>query len=161
MKKLNVTIIFLTLSFFLQGCATTSRDKILQGMFVAGTVGTVYGLSKESDRQANAALYGGLAAATAGVVGLMLENPDTEVKRLREEVSYLKNQRELKDETKLVAKSPAIFNGQIPEKYRGMINPGEWKVYEVDQWEEESENRLRHVDRVMELRPPSLVPLGK
>ena len=39
-----------------------------------------------------------------------------------------------------------------------MINPGEWKIYALDQWIEDSENKLIHQDKMMELIPPSLIP---
>lgn len=157
MKNKRCIIIVLGV-LHLTGCATSSRERILQGMFVAGTVGALYGLSKDSDRTANAALYGSAAAATAGVVGLMMDNPDTETKRLREEVEYLKRQQEVFDAGKVVSSSPATFGGQIPDKYKQMIRPGEWRVYDVDQWQEDGENRLIHQDKIMEMIPPSLIP---
>ena len=40
-----------------------------------------------------------------------------------------------------------------------MINPGEWKIYALDQWIEAGENQLIHQDKIMELIPPSLVPV--
>ncbi len=70
------------------GCASTNRQKTLQAMAVAGVAGIAYGLSKNSRREENAALYGGVGAATAGALGLYVWNSDQELERFKKGSSW-------------------------------------------------------------------------
>ncbi len=127
-------------------------------MALAGSAGVAYGYSQSDYKGTQAALYGSLAAAIAAVTTLYFEDPDKEEIKLRNEVKSLKAKLDQINEPKLIGMQPAIIGARIPEKYKSLIQPGEWRVYEMDEWVEESENRIIHQDKVMELVPPSLNP---
>lgn len=140
------------------GCAHTPKEKVFQNMLIAGATGVVLGQQKEDYKTTYSTMYGGVAAAVAGAVTLYLNDPDKESEKLREEIRVLKTQMDQIGEPRLATQTPATFGAKVPSKYRSMINPGEWRVYEINQWVEDGENRLLHQDKIMELIPPSLKP---
>lgn len=140
------------------GCASTNRVKTLQSMAVAGALGAAYGLSRPTYPEQNAALFGGLAAAVTGAVGLLIWDSDSEAMRLRSEAQALSEELDRVRAPRRILESPATFGAKIPAKYRSLVQPGSWRVSEIDQWVEDGENRLIHQGLVMELIPPSLNP---
>lgn len=140
------------------GCATTTSGKVYQNMALAGAAGAIYGSTQQDYKTTQAVLYGSLAAAIAAATTIYFEDPDKEQIRLRNELKSLKAKLDQINEPKLVGVEPATFGARIPAKYKNMIQPGEWKVFELDQWVEDGDNRLIHQDKVMELTPPSLKP---
>ena len=142
----------------LTGCASTNRIKTLQSMAVAGALGAAYGLSRPAYTEQNAALFGGLAAAVTGAVGLLIWDSDSEAMRLRTETQALSEELDRIRAPRRILESPATFGAKIPAKYRSLVQPGSWRVSEIDQWIEDGENRLIHQGLIMELIPPSLNP---
>jgi hypothetical protein len=140
------------------GCATTNSGKTLQTMAIAGAAGVLYGLSRAEHREQNAALYGGLAAASAGAAGLLIWNTDHESERYRKEAQIVSEELDRIRAPRRILESPATFGAKIPPKYRSLVQPGSWRVSEIDQWIEDGENRLIHQGLIMELVPPSLNP---
>ena len=152
----------MALSFFAAAsCAHTTKEKVFQNMLIAGATGVLIGQQKENYKTTHSIMYGGVAAAVAGAVTLYMNDPDKESEKLREEIRVLKTQMDQIGEPWLATKTPATFGAKVPDKYRSMINPGEWRVYEINQWIEDGENRLIHQDKIMELIPPSLKPSSK
>jgi hypothetical protein len=145
---------------FSTACATTNRQKTIQAMAIAGATGIAYGLSRQTQPQQNAALYGGLGAAAAGFAGLYVWNSDSEADRLREQAELMAEDLDRLRSPKRIFESPATFGAKIPAKYKSLIQPGSWRVSEIDQWVEDGDNRLIHQGLVMELVPPSLKPSG-
>lgn len=142
----------------LTGCASTNRGKTLQAMAAAGLAGALYGASRPEAKNQNAALFAGVGAAGAGVFGLHQWDSEQESERLRREAQNAVEEIERLRAPKRLAESPATFGAKIPEKYRSLIQPGAWRVSEIDQWVEDGENRLIHQDLIMELVPPTLNP---
>lgn len=143
------------LSLF-SGCATSYRGKIYEAMALGGVAGGLYGHSKPESKDANALLWASAGAAVGAALSVYFLDPEeanealkTENARLREDLNRIENKR-------VTAETTGIFGAKIPAKYRHLINPGEWKVTQIDLWVEDGENRLIHQDQVMELIPPSL-----
>lgn len=151
-------LILISTISFLAGCASTSTERVYRNMILAGTAGAVYGSSRPEYKGTQAALYGSAAATIAAALTLYLEGPDKQEIKLRQEVESLKAKLDQFTEPKVVTQGPATFGARIPEKYRSLVNPGEWKVYAVDEWNEDGDNRLVHSDKAIELIPPTLVP---
>ena len=151
--KTSVLVIALMI---LNSCATTPREKILQNMFIGATAGLAIGLSKPENKSANALLYSGITASTIGAVSVYLSSIDQTESQLKAENKKLKDDLEAIQSPKTIYQSPAMFNSKIPDKYKKLIQPGEWRISEIDQWFEDSENRIIHQDKIMELIPPSL-----
>ena len=143
------------------GCAHTTKEKVFQNMIIAGVTGAIIGQQKEDYKTTHSIMYGGVAAAVAGTVTLYINDPDKESEKLREEIRVLRTQMDQIGEPRLATQTPATFGAKVPDRYRSMINPGEWRVYEINQWIEDGENRLIHQDKIMELIPPSLKPSSK
>ncbi|QDK37923.1 hypothetical protein [Bdellovibrio sp. NC01] len=154
---MKILILISTIAF-LSGCATTSTEKVYQNMILAGTAGAIYGATKPEYKTTQSVMYGAVGAAVAAAVTLYFEGPDKEEIKLRQEVQSLKARLDQFTEPKVISQGPATFGARIPEKYRAMVNPGEWKVYSMDEWVDDGENRIVHQDKAMELIPPSLIP---
>lgn len=139
------------------GC-TTTKEKVFRDMALAGAAGLALGQNEDRYKNANSLLYASSFAAGAAVISLFINDPDKETERLRAEKSRLQADLDQAFNPTLTSELPGTLNGKIPEKYKGLIQPGEWKVYALDQWIEDGENRLIHQDKIMELIPPSLKP---
>ncbi|WP_413942690.1 hypothetical protein [Bdellovibrio sp. HCB-162] len=161
-KDLAMTVSRKLVSIFsaliLSGCAHTVKEKVFQNMLIAGAAGVAVGQSREEYKGTYSVMYGGIAAATASALTLYFNDPDKENQRLRDEAALLRKQMDSFTEPKLTGVTPATFGAKVPDKYKGMINPGEWRIYEIDRWVEDAENRMIHQDKVMELIPPTLSP---
>jgi len=160
-RCLTRAILALGFSAIATGCASSTKGRVFQNMLIAGATGVLMGQQKEDYKTTYSTMYGGVAAAVAGAVTLYMNDPDKEADKLREEIRVLKTQMDQIGEPRLATQTPATFGAQVPNKYRAMINPGEWRVYEINQWVEDGENRLLHQDKIMELIPPSLKPNSK
>ena len=150
-------------AFTLCSCSTfeklNSRDKTLSLIGIGAATGGIYGASREDYKTQNALMWGGVLATVAAVVGVLKYDQTKEVELLKQEKKLLIEKSE--PQQKRVAERPATFSAKIPDKYKKLIQPGEWKVFEIDQWIEDGENRLVHQDQIMELTPPSLSPQSK
>lgn len=123
---------------------------------MAGAAGVLVGQSRTDYKATYSSLYGGVSAAVAAALTVYLDDPDKEVERLRSEIRMLSGAADTFEKGQVTHQSPATFGAKVPEKYRGLIDPGEWRVYQIDRWREDGENRLVHESAVMELSPPSL-----
>ncbi len=156
MEFLRAGLIVLV-SFELLGCGTLNyKERVWRNMAVAGAAGVMVGQSRSDYKATYSALYGGLGAALAAAVTIYMDDPDRDVERLRSEIRMLSGQAETFERSQMTHQTPATFGAKVPEKYRGLISPGEWRVYQIDRWREDGENRLIHETSIMELVPPSL-----
>ena len=153
--------VFILASLALSGCATSTKMKVLSSMAGAAALGGIYGLSRPEAKSQNALLWAGVGSAVAGAVAVSLSDPDKEAERLRQETIRLREELEMLNSPRVEKQTTGLFGAKVPEKYRSLINPGEWRVSRIDQWIEDDENRLIHQDLVMELIPPSLNPISR
>lgn len=145
--------ILLILTMGLMSCASSTKNRIYQNMLIASATGVVMGQSRDEYKSTYSTMYAGVGAALAALVTLYFEDPDREAEKLRGELKLLSGANEA---AKITHQTPATFGAPVPEKYKRLINPGEWRLYEVDRWEEVGESQIQHVDKVIELTPPSL-----
>ncbi len=155
---IRTTVALVSIALGLTSCATTQTQKILRDMAIAGAVGIAVAQTRSENKMAYGLMYGGLSAAGAGAAGLYIHNPEGRSEKLENENAEMKRKLDEAFAPKLESKSPGTMGGKIPDKYKRLVNPGEWRVYAIDQWMEDGENRLVHQDKIMELVPPSLVP---
>lgn len=161
MQRLNLFIHLALASLLLTtGCATSQKGKIAEWSVIGASLGGAYGFSKNDYKNQNAALFSALGALTGIAASLYFHDPDKKIDQLEIENTNFKRDLEVLQSPKVIIESPATFNTKIPDKYKKLINPGEWRVTEIDQWSEESENRLIHQDKIMELIPPTLNPVA-
>ncbi len=144
--------------FLLSSCATTPKEKIIQHILIGTAIGFIAGQSRDQNKLANGIMFAGAAGTASGLASVYYSDLDTESKRIKEENQKMKVELEKAFSPELVHQTSGMMNSKIPDKYKSMINPGEWKVYSLDQWIEDGENRLIHQDKMMELIPPTLRP---
>lgn len=151
-------IIFALALLFNASCATSQKGKIVEGAIIGAVIGGAYGASRPDYQDKNAMMFGAMGAAIGAVALAYHLDPDKHSEQLKAENTKLKKELDLISNPKVIFESPATFNSKIPDKYKKLVNPGEWRISEIDQWLEEGENRLIHQDKIMELIPPSLQP---
>jgi hypothetical protein len=150
---------FLILSF--NGCAITSvKNRLYRDMALGAVVGAIAAQQKNENKQAYTAMYSGIGSALGAIISVNLNDPDSENLKLKNQVAKFEADLEASLRPKLEFTSSGMMNSKIPDKYKTMINPGEWRVYRLDQWVEDGENRIIHQDKMMELTPPSLKPMA-
>ena len=156
LKKNN--LIFLTM-FFVFSCAMTPKEKILKNMLIGAATGIAIGQMKSENKMGYSLLYAGAISSIAGAGSVWYSDLDEDSERLIKENQKLKTEMARIFQPSLKFETTGMMNSKVPEKYKSMINPGEWKIYSLDQWIEAGENQLIHQDKMMELIPPSLVPV--
>lgn len=149
---------FLLATIYFVSCASTPREVIMRNIIIGAVAGYAVGSQRKENQNAYGLLYSGIAGTAAGLATTYLSNTDSENERLLAENKKLKGDLEKVYSPSLVYEGNGMMNAKVPEKYKAMIQPGEWKIYAYDQWVEDGDNRLIHQDKIMELIPPSLVP---
>ncbi|WP_374035774.1 hypothetical protein ACES2I_08815 [Bdellovibrio bacteriovorus] len=159
MMKCKLIYLFFVSVLMFSGCSSlNTKERVWRNMAIAGAAGVLVGQSRSEYKSTYSTMYGGVAAATAAALTVYFDDSDKEVERLRAEIRMLSGSADAFEKSQVTHQSPATFGAKVPEKYRGLINPGEWRVYQVDRWREDGENRMVHEDKIMELVPPSLRP---
>jgi hypothetical protein len=158
----------LAIGLTLSSCASMSnRSKTLLLMAgsaaVAGGIGAMLAPSTESEI-AHGALWGGLAAAGSGAVGLFVFNEES--KRRQAEARAAQLERELADfrnesDPELLGVNQLGLSKPLPEKYRNLVTPGQWSLYKVDRWTSSAENELVHQDMLFRFHQPQINPNAK
>ena len=106
-------------------------------------------------------MYGSVGLAAGALVSTLLFDPDQKIESLNQENQKLKSEIDQINNPLPEFSSTAFLNSKIPDKYKNLISPGEWRVYKLDQWVEDGENRMLHQDKMMELIPPTFSPTNK
>lgn len=155
MTAINKIIIAASLAL-LSGCSTTIKGQTVEWSLAGAALGASYGYTRSEYKDKNAMMFAAIGATTGALISLYKQDPDQKISKLHEENNKLKKDLESFTIPKTVYQSPAMFNSKVPDKYKRLIQPGEWRISEIDQWVEESENRIIHQDKIMELIPPAL-----
>lgn len=148
----------LLVSLIGSGCANTPKEKMIQNILLSSAVGFAIGQNVETNRISNGIAYAGVAGTVTALWLTHNSDLDQESENLKAENKRLRNEMDKLLSPTLEQQTTGMMSAKIPSKYAGMINPGEWKIYALDQWVELDENRLVHQDKIMELIPPSLKP---
>ncbi len=130
---------WIVLAFLLLGlsaCSTMSvRSKTLSLMAASGTAGTIAGAQANRHKKANAVLYGATGAALGAALGLLIFDPDQEKTELRGKTRALEKElHSFKQNSTVVAEGSSTLSAPIPNDLRGLISPGKWRRYKLDQW---------------------------
>ena len=153
-KIWNLGILFL----FISSCASSPKEKILRNMVIGAATGFALGQLKSENKTGYGLLYAGAVSSVAGAASVWYSDMDFESERIKSDNQKLKTELDKIYSPSLTHESSGMMNSKIPDKYKSMINPGQWKVYSLDQWVEDGENQLIHQDKMMELIPPTLMP---
>lgn len=151
------------------GCATMSnRTKTLLFMggigVAAASVGYVVA-PQDTRPEMSAAYFGAVGAAAAGAAGLFIfdeQKRADELERqnevMRKELSAFREEGGSSREPQLLYETSAPFGKEIPTEYQGLVRPGHWSVYRLNQWVQQGEGTVIHQDRLLKLVPPLLTP---
>jgi len=164
--KKGCIVIFVTL---LSSCSTmSSRDKTLLSMGVGSVVGGVLGSITTPDDEntgAHVAMGAGIGAAVSGVAGLLLFDSEHEMKEREKQIEVLKAEvKTLNGETEPAAQSSSskeLFGKDLPPEMKKLIRPGEWQLYEVNNWVKNGDNTIIHEDKIFKMTPPVLTGVSK
>jgi hypothetical protein len=137
-KPVFVLSIFI---LFLSGCASLSaRNKTLLTMAASGTAGAIIGAQQNSHKRENTALFATTGAASGAVLGLLVFDPDQEKTELRTKSRALEKElHSFKQNSTVVAEGSSTLSAPIPDDLRGLISPGKWRRYKLDQWVPDTE----------------------
>lgn len=149
-------ILILSSVMLLSGCTTTIKGQTVEWSLIGAGAGAAYGHSRSEYKDKNAMMFAAIGAAAGALLNIYKQDPDQKLSKLSDENLKLKKDLESFTSPKTVYQSPAMFDSKVPDKYKKLIQPGEWRISEIDQWIEDSENRIVHQDKMMELIPPSL-----
>ena len=149
----------------LSSCAgkrLTNKEKIVSAVLGATAIGFAYGHARESSQKQNGVLYGSAFAATSALAGIYIFDEEDRSEKFRKETIRLQTELdELKRQMTPARESFSRFQvsrtDEIPNELKGLIQPGSMRVYEINRWEEDGENRLVFKTKAVEFEPPSLI----
>lgn len=159
------SILVCIITFSLGACAT-ARQSQLATMGGAAVVGTAVGALSAPNGESGAlhgALWGGIAAAAAGVASLFIFDNDKDNDRLKRENDEFKKQIQTykeKSEPKLIGSGGEPSGKPVPESLRHLVRPGSWKLYKLDNWIQDGDSRVIHQDKLLEVEPSQIAPEG-
>ena len=145
--KGKLLIYICTLSIF-GGCATGQKSRLML-MGAALPIGAGVGAATApSDERPDfhALTWGATFVALSALFGNYYFSNEEELKKLRQENSFLKN----KPKFKLITKGKGVFKTPFSQKGQKEV---QWKVYKIDQWIPDGENRKIHQDLIIEKIP--------
>ncbi len=152
-------IILLAVSLLSISCASTKKTKSIAGMAVGFVGGYAIGAAatpEGENKKMHGALYGAAASSlvAAGLIYMMDDSKEKQqqikINLMADEIEVLKkNKREINNGSI----NPGINN--LPGDLRALISPGNWKLYEIDEWVKKG-NTLIHQDKELSFEPSKL-----
>lgn len=165
MSVINKILFFFFL--ILASCTSTSfKEKTFRNMLFATTAGIAIGQSESESKTGMSLVYAGSLASMAAIISILAYDPDKEISERRKTSQELAKQIDsqsaypLKNQSydNSVLRGPGINNLQsLPEKYRSKFIPGEWTLYNIDEWEQVDETRIVHKTEMFEIKPPKFL----
>ncbi len=168
MKGLKNTVVFFTLLTVTPGCATMSnKTKTILSMigvgFVVGTVAA--NVAPQNDNPtAHGVMWGASGAVVTGIASMYLyddEGKKKEAERKLEvaqkELSVFRNESEANG-SPVEVESESGLSRDLPTEYKGLVKPGQWSVYKINNWVSQGENSLVHQDKILRIDPPQFQP---
>ncbi|GIL17054.1 MAG: hypothetical protein BroJett040_08050 [Oligoflexia bacterium] len=158
MKTLLTLATVLALIIIAVGCSTANtRDQVLRDMVIGASVGALIAQTKSDNREAYTAMYAGAGAATAGAISVYLNvSKDDSIKNENEQLKSRLDQFQKQLQPQLVQKGSSLFTSPLPKEVAGLVEPGEWRRYKMDQWVQDpnqSNTWYRQVE-MFEIIPP-------
>lgn len=157
-------------------CATNSfRSKTYRNMLVASAVGLAMGQQKEQNKVGYSMAYAGTLAAVAAIASIEYYDPDKELEKRTgvskdiarslesalggksRGLSYSEEDEEvvMRKFREKSGQSLKNFNS-LPLKYKNLITPGEWKISQIDEWEQVDDYTFVHKTELFEVTPPEV-----
>ncbi len=152
------------------GCASIpyyNREKHLVTVggstLAAGAIGYFTTPHDGTSKTTHALVWGGMIGLVASVASLYIFDDQAMIQELKRKQDQLEHAlTHLKDSPRepklLYSTQGAHFKKEMPKEYQHLIQPGEWSIYALDQWVENSKGALIHQDKMLKLTPPILTP---
>lgn len=157
MKLVAAVSIWLSALSLTMGCATSTRNKVFRDMAIGAAAGALVAQTKSDYRMTYTAMYAGAGAAIAGAVSTYMnvskdDELQTENQQLKTKLDHFQKQLQ----PQLVQQGSSLFSSPLPKEMTGLVEPGEWKRYKLDQWVQDpnqSNTWYRQVE-MFEIIPP-------
>lgn len=139
-------------------CATWEKDTLayMGGSALLCGAATALSAPKDDNKGMHFALGGGLCSAAVGSYRLYMREPNDEIRekdlKIKELNIKLSNQDPQTDETI----ESAYGTEEMPEDIQKLIQPGLWKVFNINNWKKKSSNSYVHEDKILEFNPPKV-----
>lgn len=145
----------------LTGCSGMSyKEKSLS--LIAASVAAGYLLGPANTPQGESAsthglLWAGLAGTAGGVGSPYIFKDDLTNSESLEELENLRNKIKIENSKKEKGSGINSFlEKPLPKEFSKLVNPGGWKIYQTDEWIKESDERLIHQDKIIEITLPEI-----
>jgi len=146
-------------AFFLSACASWKKETLGYmgaGFIAGGTVGAMQA-PREDNSTMHGLLWGSLTAALVGATLIYLKDDNKKIKEQYVELSSLRSQ--LKQKKSILNQGDSHFlEKELPPELEGLVDPGKWFLYEIDQWKEIKKGEFVHQDKVLEVKPARIKP---
>lgn len=153
--QLIIPLLFL---FHLTGCATWEKETLayMGGALVAGAVIGAAQAPSGDDKAMHALLWGSIPSATAGAYRLYTRKPDAEIRerdlKIKDLNIRLSSQGDIENET-----LESTYGAEdMPEDIQRLIQPGLWKVFNINRWKKKARGKYVHEDKILEFKPPKV-----
>lgn len=139
------------------GCATSTRNKVLRDMAIGAAAGALVAQTKTDYRMTYTAMYAGAGAAIAGAISTYVNvSKDEELLMENQQLKTKLDHFQKQLQPQLIQQGNSLFSSPIPKEVAGLVEPGEWKRYKLDQWVQDpnqSNTWYRQVE-MFEIIPP-------
>lgn len=127
------------------GCATHSQSRLLAIGVSAPLGATIGGVTAPEDEKPefHALTWGSVFMAATAVLANFYFSGDEELAKLRQENFDLKN----KPDFQLITEGEGYFQKTFTDKGK---TPVKWRVYKIDRWISDGENKKYHQDMMIE-----------
>lgn len=157
LKFLAAVSLWLSALSMTVGCATSTRNKVLRDMAIGAAAGALIAQTKSDYRMTYTAMYAGAGAAIAGAVSTYMNvSKDEELQMENQQLKTKLDHFQKQLQPQLVQQGNSLFSSPIPKEVSGLVEPGQWKRYKLDQWVQDpnqSNTWYRQVE-MFEIIPP-------
>lgn len=157
LKLAAVVSLWLSALSMTVGCATSTRNKVLRDMAIGAAAGALVAQIKTDYRMTYTAMYAGAGAAIAGAISTYVNvSKDEELQMENQQLKTKLDHFQKQLQPQLIQQGNSLFSSPIPKEVAGLVEPGEWKRYKLDQWVQDpnqSNTWYRQVE-MFEIIPP-------
>lgn len=157
LKLAAVVSLWLSALSMTVGCATSTRNKVLRDMAIGAAAGALVAQTKTDYRMTYTAMYAGTGAAIAGAISTYVNvSKDEELQMENQQLKTKLDHFQKQLQPQVIQQGNSLFSSPIPKEVAGLVEPGEWKRYKLDQWVQDpnqSNTWYRQVE-MFEIIPP-------
>lgn len=144
------------------GCSTSFKAKTLSymgGAFLGGAAVGAAQAPRGDDRGMHGVMWGSVASAIVGASLLYLYDESSELKDKEYKIRELTSQiNDIKGIQQLNVDNgeSSFLESKLPKEYSHLVEPGKWKIYQINEWKKVSDSEYIHQDKMMEIEPAKI-----